>query len=44
MGETFVDVADIMNNNKNGQLQGYKLEKCYDRNAKVWISVDYSLN
>jgi len=44
MGETSVDVADIINNNKIGQLSGYKLEKCYDRNAKVWISIDFSLN
>lgn len=44
MGEAFVDLADIMNSNKNGQLLSYRLEKCYDRNAKVWISINISSN
>jgi hypothetical protein len=40
MGETVIDLAEIVNSNRQGQLLSYKVDKCYDRNAKIWLSVE----
>lgn len=41
MGETHVDLAKLLNSNKNGETIAYKLEKCYDRNARLHLAVTF---
>jgi hypothetical protein len=39
MGEVQVNLADIINHCKIGQVLSYRVEKCYDRNARVTLAV-----
>lgn len=39
LGEVHINLADILNYHRNKQLVAYKIDRCYDRNAKILISV-----
>lgn len=39
MGEAHVDLADILNSGRNGEVLPYRVEKCYDRNARINLGV-----
>jgi len=39
MGEAQVDLGDILNQGKNGEVLAYRVEKCYDRNARINLGV-----
>lgn len=39
MGEVHVSLSDILHLNKNGEVLPYRVEKCYDRNAKINLGV-----
>lgn len=39
MGETQINLADVLNNKRNGNILPYRLEKSYDRNAKLLVGV-----
>jgi hypothetical protein len=39
LGEVLINLADILNYHRNKQIVTYKIDKCYDRNAKLLISI-----
>jgi hypothetical protein len=39
MGEAQVNLSDILHHGKNGEVLPYRVEKCYDRNAKINLGV-----
>jgi len=39
LGEALINLADILNLHRSRQLMTYKIEKCYDRNAKITVSI-----
>lgn len=41
MGEAQVNLADILNHGKSGEVLSYRLEKCYDRNACITLAVTF---
>lgn len=41
MGEAHIDLAKLLNSNKNGETIAYKLEKCYDRNARLHLAITF---
>lgn len=42
LGEASIDLGSILNSGRNGQLLTYRVEKCYDRNARLTVAVDLS--
>jgi hypothetical protein len=41
MGEVHVNIAEILNQGKSGELISYRIEKCYDRNAQIILGVTF---
>ena len=39
MGESIINLAKIINSERNGEILGYKVDKCYDRNARILVGV-----
>lgn len=39
MGESVINLAKIINTERNGEILGYKVDKCYDRNARILMGV-----
>jgi hypothetical protein len=39
MGETHLNIADIINLNKNNEVIAYPIHKCYDKQAKMHLAI-----
>lgn len=39
MGEAVVNLGDILNEGRSGEMLSYRVEKCYDRNARITLAI-----
>jgi hypothetical protein len=42
MGETCIDIGSIANTERNSEIVAYRIDKCFDRNARLLMNISLS--